>query len=115
MKATRRPVTQASTELAQMRAGEMTFEALVKLWAERTWNPCPHATTPDEVYAMDDAGELFGGEGTWDELESMHAYGELSDAEYNTISGAKDTYAQALMAIKSSPADTSAVFETKTA
>ncbi len=52
---------------------------------------------------------------TWDELESMHAYGELSDAEYNTISGAKDTYARALMATKSSPADASAVFETKIA
>jgi hypothetical protein len=79
-------VTRASKELARVRAGTLTFDALVKLWSTRKFDPCPHATTPDEAWQMDEDGEFGGGPGTWDETVSFMCLGLLTPDEYAQIS-----------------------------
>ena len=82
--------TRASKELARYRAGGMTFDQLVELWSTRSYDPCPHASTPDEVWQMDQDGEFGGGPGTWDEIAGFWATGKLITDECHVISGATD-------------------------
>jgi hypothetical protein len=86
--------TRAPKELACYRAGGMTFDALVELWSTRKFDPCPHATTPDEAWQMDEDGEFGGGPGTWDEIVSFMCLGLLTPDEYDQISAASSAYRQ---------------------
>ena len=88
--------TRASKELARYRAGTMTFDQLVKLWSTRKFDPCPHATTPDEAWQMDEDGEFGGGPGTWDEIVSFMCLGFLTPDEYAQISAASYAYRKGL-------------------
>jgi hypothetical protein len=88
--------TRASKELACYRAGGMTLDQLVKLWSTRKYDPCPHATTPDEAWQMDQDGEFGGGPGTWDEIVSFRCLGMLTPDEYAEISAASYAYRKGL-------------------
>ncbi len=68
----------------------MTLDQLVKLWSTRKYLPCPHATTPDEAWQMDQDGEFGGGPGTFDEIMMFKSLGFLTPEEFHIISLAVD-------------------------
>ncbi len=68
----------------------MTFDQLVKLWSTRKYLPCPHATTPDEAWWMDQNGAFGGGPGTFDEIMTFKDMGQLTPEEFDVISLAVD-------------------------